>query len=104
MARTEWLSSFIKDGFCEGWRFRMRLSEALEEAYKRWGESAAIHRDRSRQRAHYEVGYFRRKSDGLVFYVMGGGSSLEQALATVHDDDTILRQGEPDAQPAGPTD
>ena len=60
----------------------MRLSEALEEAYKRWGEAAAIHRDRSRQRAHYEVGYFKQKGDWLVFYVMGGGSNLEKALET----------------------
>jgi hypothetical protein len=82
----------------------MRLSEALEEAYKRWGESAAIHRDRSRQRARYEVGYFRRKSEGLVFYVMGGGSSLEKALATAQEDQAILRQCEPDAQPAGQSD
>ena len=41
-----------------------------------WGEAAAIHRDRSRERAHYEVGYFGRKGEGLVFYAMGGGSSL----------------------------
>lgn len=82
----------------------MRLSEALEEAYKRWGESAAIHKDRSRERAYYQVGYFRSKGDGLVFYVMGGGSSLEKALATAQNGEAIVWQGEPDPRPARQTD
>ena len=68
----------------------MRLSEALEEANRRWGEAAAIHKNRSGQGTHYEVGYFRRKGDGLVFYKMGGGSSLEKALATAHNRDAIV--------------
>ena len=81
----------------------MRLSEALEEAYKRWGEAAAVHKDRSRKRAHYEVGYFRQKGDWLVFYVMGDGSSLEKALATAHNGEAIEWR-ERDAQPAGQPD
>ena len=68
----------------------MRISDALEEAYRRWGEAAAIHKDRSGQSTRYEVGYFRRNDDGLVFYVMGGGSSLEQALSTAHNRDAIM--------------
>lgn len=60
------------------------MTDALEEALGRWGEAAAIYRDRSRQPAHYEVGYFGRKGDGLVFYAMGRGASLEQALETAH--------------------
>jgi hypothetical protein len=35
---------------------------------------------------------------------MGGGSSLEKALATAHDGEAIVWQGEPDARPAGQTD
>ena len=58
----------------------MEVTDALEEALTRWGEAAAIYRDQSRQPAHYEVGYFGRKGDGLVFYAMGRGDSLELAL------------------------
>ena len=58
----------------------MGLTEALEEAYRRWGEAAAVYKDKSRRPAHYEVGYFKRRGDGLVFYVMGGGTSLQNAL------------------------
>jgi hypothetical protein len=45
----------------------MEVTDALEEALNRWGEAAAIYRDQSHQPAHYEVGYFGRKGDGLVF-------------------------------------
>ena len=58
----------------------MEVTDALEEALQRWGETAAIYGDRSRQPAQYEVGYFGRKDDGLVFYAMGRGASLELAL------------------------
>jgi len=62
----------------------MEISEALDEARERWGEAAAIYRDVSREPEHYEVGYFGRRCDEVVFYAMGGGISLEQALETAY--------------------
>ena len=71
----------------------MEVTDALEEALKRWGEAAAIYRDQSRQPAHYEVGYFGRKGNGLVFYAMGRGDSLELALrvAPMSEDQEVSR-------------
>jgi hypothetical protein len=60
----------------------MGLTKALEEAYRRWGEAAAIYKDRSRGRERYEVGYFRQKGDRLFFHVMGSGNTLEIALTS----------------------
>lgn len=58
------------------------VTDALDEALERCGEAAPIYRDRSRQPAHYGVGYFGGRGEGLVFYAMGRGASLKQALAT----------------------
>lgn len=58
----------------------MKLEEAVNEAYQRWGEAAAIYKDRSRRRERYEVGYFRRNGDLLVFHIMGSGNTLEIAF------------------------
>jgi hypothetical protein len=67
----------------------MEVTEALERAHERWGEAAAIYRDRSGARARYEVGYFRRKGEALVFHSMGIGSTLERAFQSAPE-------GEPD--------
>jgi hypothetical protein len=58
----------------------MEVTDALEEAHERWGEGAAIYRDRSGARARYEVGYLRRNGEALVFHAMGIGSTLERAF------------------------
>lgn len=58
----------------------MEPDEAVNEAYERWGEAAAIYKNRSRRRERYDVGYFKRKGELLVFHVMGSGNSLEIAF------------------------
>jgi hypothetical protein len=101
MALAVWRSSSKIIGFCEGstsFGILMGLTEALEEAYRRWGEAAAGYKDRSRQPTRYEVGYFKRRGDGLVFYVMGGGSSHQNALKKARKSEAIGWQGEVEVQ------
>jgi hypothetical protein len=79
----------------------MGLSEALEEAYRRWGDAAAVYKDKSRGPTRYEVGYFKRRGGGLVFYAMGGGSSLENALKRARKSEAAGRRGELAVQSTG---
>lgn len=58
----------------------MNQGEGVVEAQKRWGESGAVY-VRSGQAVRYEVGYFEKGKDWLIFHILGSGPTLEQAFA-----------------------
>jgi hypothetical protein len=58
----------------------MELDEVVNEAYDRWGESAAVRKYSSHNIERFEVGYFRRRGTSIVFCALGSGATPKQAL------------------------
>ncbi|MFY9556814.1 MAG: hypothetical protein WAV20_04435 [Blastocatellia bacterium] len=59
----------------------MEVDEAVSEAHKRWGESAAIRKYSSSVTELFDVGYFEQKGGRLFFYAVGTADTVEGAFA-----------------------
>jgi hypothetical protein len=71
----------------------LRVEEAIGEAYKRWGDKAAMRRNNQSKPVRFEVGYFEQMGERILFHVFGSGLTVEEAFkdADGHEFGDIMR-------------